>query len=699
MADLLERLRSVVGNRYRVERELERSGLALACVGHDQMLGRPVFFKVLHPNLAASLDAKRFLREIRIAARLIHPNILAPYDSGDADGLLYYVVPFVEADTLRQLLNRKKRLPVEEAVEIACHVAAALQDGHEQDVVHRDIRPENIFLPVGQAVVAEYGVARAVRLAAGEGLTETVLSPGRPYYMSPERLLGDEVDARSDLYSFGATLFEMVTGEKPFEGETAQQIVARHISQPVRKPRDVEPTVPAWLSNAIVRCLEKTPSDRFQSAAELLRALEAGGAAEPAAAEPATELRATEEPAAEMPAGEKPAGEEIAVEQFGVEEPTAEEPALGDIGVGDIVQGASWDFDELLQPEVEAPPQTVYNLYDDEESPPETGPGAPPQAEEPSPPPPQPIPSPSGGITRGGDLIPGAWFEPGQAGPGAKPGPQLDEAGTDGEVGAPEDETTEPEMPAVAGEPPGLAPLKPATKTSRIPPWLLRMYDWGPELVVRLARQRQTWNYVARGALALVVVMLVWVGIKSMFFRAPTAQYHVLRNALVEPVQILVDGQMVYTLEAGQQDSIILPRGRSVQLAWRLVRPRQGREQMGEVFEVVLPSGEERGEDARSVITAVDSSRAMFAPRITNRTNLRLVALINYGTTVELRCNCEIPPNSENVQIGYYPLLEGSTIRFFDARRAYSGRFQEITGLVTRVDTLSGAIGITVERF
>jgi serine/threonine-protein kinase len=491
MSELLEHLEVALADRFRITRELGSGGLAVVFLAHDLNVDRPAALKALRPDLAASLEAKQFFQEVDTAAQLTHPNIVAPYDRGKALDVIYYATEHVEGESLSRLLQRKTRLPAEEAVEIASHVAAALDHAHGQGVVHRDIRPENILLPVGQAVVTDFGVARAVRHASGEQLPETAFSQAKPYYVSPEQVLGDEVDARSDLYSLGATLFEMVTGEKPFAGETAQQIVGQHLAKPVREPREVEPSVPGWLSKLIVRCLQKAPEDRVQSAADLLMALETG----PTAPEPADAAAAAPEPTDTAAAAPEPT--DAGVVAPGPIDPGAvapesaeEEPALGDLGVGDIVQGAGWDFDEMVTPEVQAAPQPVYDLEAVEESPPDAPPaeGAPPVA---------PIPSASDGISMGGDLIPGEWFEPDQAAPAKKPAPEPEPI--EEEVASEAEIVAEPEPPEA--EPAELELLEvPAAKKIKIPPWLMQAYDWGPELLVRVARQRQTWYYVGAGA-------------------------------------------------------------------------------------------------------------------------------------------------------------------------------------------------------
>jgi serine/threonine protein kinase len=681
VTELLDRLKTALADRYRLKRELGGGGMAVVYLAHDQKLNRPALPKVIRPELAASLETERFLREVEAAGTLTHPNILAPYDCGSAGGLLYYVMPFVKGEPLRRRMGREPRLSIDEVLEIAGQVAAALDHAHRQGIVHRDIRPENILLPEGRAIVNEFGIVRALKLAAGARLSDTGISKGRPYYMSPEQVLGDEVDARSDLYSLGATLFEVVTGEKPFEGETAQQIVAQHLANPVRQPRELAPNVPAWVSELIVRCMQKAPADRLQGAGEMVQALGAG------AAPP---------------------------------DSSAAAPAAADqLGAADVVQGAGWDFDDLVTPEVKPPPQPVHDLDAVEERPraPEPAPPSrppeqaapPPEPVPPEPVPPEPaVPAP-GPVTTGGDLVSGGWFDRDQSESLATPAPEPAERAEPPKV-APSGEVVAPDVTAWAGdaiemiEPSEAEPVElgleaPVAKAARVPPWLRQLYDWGPELLVRLARQRETWYHVAKGIGVVLAVVLVALVVKSVFFRPAIVHYQFIRNELVEPVDILMDGQTVHRLEAGQRDSLIVPRDRPVGVSWRLVRPQQGSQEMGEEFEVLLSSGAARREAARWVIRGVTLDRAMFAPRITNRTDRDLVALVNRGTSAEQRCNCIIPAATEDVHIGYYPLLENSTIRFFDAQRAYRGQFQEIGDISARVDTLSGSVGVTIERF
>jgi serine/threonine-protein kinase len=270
----MERLTAALAGRYRIDRELGQGGMAIVYLAQDLKHDRMVALKVLRPELAAVIGAERFLNEIKVTANLQHPNILPLYDSGEADTFLFYVMPFVEGDTLRDKLDREKQLGIDEAVEITRSVAAALDYAHRQEVIHRDIKPENILLHDGQALVADFGIALAVSQAGGNRLTETGLSIGTPHYMSPEQAMGDrEVDARSDVYSLGAMLYEMLTGDPPYTGSTAQAIVAKVITEkapPVTRTRD---TVPPHVAGAIEMSLSKLPADRFSSAARFADAL------------------------------------------------------------------------------------------------------------------------------------------------------------------------------------------------------------------------------------------------------------------------------------------------------------------------------------------------------------------------------------------------------------------------------------------
>jgi len=255
--------------------------MATVYLAEDLRHGRKVAIKVLHPELAAVLGPERFLREIRIAARLRHPHLVPLYDSGEADGLLYYVMPNVDGGSLRDRLRRERQLPVDEALGIAREVADALTHAHEHELIHRDIKPENILLEGGHALVADFGIARAVSSAATTQLTTaTGLAIGTPAYMSPEQALGDAgIDARSDVYALGCVLYEMLAGEPPYTGPTPQAIMARRLSEPVRSLRTVRETVPDHLERAVMRALARVPADRFPSATAFRDALVGGPAA------------------------------------------------------------------------------------------------------------------------------------------------------------------------------------------------------------------------------------------------------------------------------------------------------------------------------------------------------------------------------------------------------------------------------------
>jgi len=277
MADLLERLRASLAGRYTIECELGRGGMATVYLAHDLKHDRPVALKVLKPELAAALGPERFLREIALTARLDHPHILPLLDSGDADGLLYYVMPYVEGESLQDRLNREKQLPLDDALEITRQVADALGYAHSRGIVHRDIKPANILLGGGHARVADFGIARAVTAAGGTALTETGVAVGTPVYMSPEQASGArELDARSDVYSLASVVYEMLAGQPPYTGATPEAVLARKSLEAVPSLRVVREAVPAGVEQALTRALAKVPADRFATAAEFAEALHRG---------------------------------------------------------------------------------------------------------------------------------------------------------------------------------------------------------------------------------------------------------------------------------------------------------------------------------------------------------------------------------------------------------------------------------------
>jgi TolB-like protein len=270
----IDRLRSALGDRYVLERQAGEGGMATVFLAKDLKHERSVAIKVLRPELSASLGGDRFLREIRVAATLQHPNILGLYDSGETEGLLYYVMPFVDGESLRHRLDREQQLPLHDALRLIRESAEALQYAHEHGIIHRDIKPENILLLGGHALVADFGIARAVSEAGGEKLTQTGMAIGTPYYMSPEQALGsDRVDARSDVYSLGCVLYELLIGQPPFTGPNAMAIMARHSMEKVPSLQVVRSSVPDEVEDIVLHALEKTPADRFQKMEEFVEAL------------------------------------------------------------------------------------------------------------------------------------------------------------------------------------------------------------------------------------------------------------------------------------------------------------------------------------------------------------------------------------------------------------------------------------------
>ncbi len=277
---LVDRLQDGLGHRYRVERELGRGGMATVYLAEDLKHGCRVALKVLRPEIGAALGGDRFLLEIKTSATLQHPHILGLLDSGEipsdnssGPGLLFYTMPYVDGESLRDRLNRERQLPLEQAITIAREVADALGYAHTHNVVHRDIKPENILLSGGHAMVADFGIAKALNTAGGEKLTETGLALGTPYYMSPEQATGDFLDGRADQYALGCVLYEMLAGTPPFQGSTGQSILARHAVDPVPSLRTVRATIPVGVEAAITRALAKSPADRFATMAGFALAL------------------------------------------------------------------------------------------------------------------------------------------------------------------------------------------------------------------------------------------------------------------------------------------------------------------------------------------------------------------------------------------------------------------------------------------
>ncbi len=271
--NVVEQLTQALEGRYEIEREIGAGGMATVYLAHDVKHRRRVALKLLKPELGAVLGVDRFLAEIQVTANLQHPNLLPLFDSGAVNGLLFYVMPFVDGESLRARLDRENQLPVDEAVRIATAIAGALQYAHEHGVIHRDLKPENILLQAGQPVVADFGIALAVSKAGGTRVTQTGLSLGTPQYMSPEYIGDRAIDARTDVYSLAAMTYEMLTGEPPHTGTTAQAIIAKLMTEEVRPLTTLRRTVPAHVDGAVRHALEKLAADRFASAEDFALAL------------------------------------------------------------------------------------------------------------------------------------------------------------------------------------------------------------------------------------------------------------------------------------------------------------------------------------------------------------------------------------------------------------------------------------------
>src|SRR5215204_351115 len=275
MAEITEHLSTALADRYRIERRLGEGGIATVYLAEDLKHDRKVALKVLRPELGVVLGGDRFLQEIKTTARLQHPHILPLYDSGCtavAHGgdtrFLYYVMPYIQGETLREKLDREQQLGIDEAVKIATEVADALQYAHEQGVIHRDIKPENILLQNGRPIVADFGIALAVSAAAGGRMTETGLSLGTPHYMSPEQATAEkEISARSDVFSLASVLYEMLAGQPPHLGGSAQQIIMKIITEQPAPVTQFRKSVPPNVAAAVAKALEKLPADRFESSA------------------------------------------------------------------------------------------------------------------------------------------------------------------------------------------------------------------------------------------------------------------------------------------------------------------------------------------------------------------------------------------------------------------------------------------------
>src|SRR5687768_4912131 len=274
---LLERLRGAMSDEYTIDRELGRGGMATVYLAQDTKHERLVALKVLHPDIAASLGPDRFLREIKLAARLNHPHILPLHDSGDAGGFLYYVMPYVEGESLRQRLDRDQHLGVDVAVQHGCAIASATDYAQPERIVHGDIKPEKVMLYEGEAMVMDFGIAKALSAAGSETLTQTGMMIGTPAYVSPEQAACEtNLDGKSDQYSLACVVYEMLTGERPFSGGTPQATMAKRFSEMPRAVRQIRSTVPESVEKAITRAMSIEASGRYATAAQFGQALASG---------------------------------------------------------------------------------------------------------------------------------------------------------------------------------------------------------------------------------------------------------------------------------------------------------------------------------------------------------------------------------------------------------------------------------------
>ena len=648
---VLEQLAGSLGTNYQVRRVVGRGGFAEVYEVWDRNLERRLAAKVLSPQVVSTPGAlERFKQEARTVARLSHPAILPIHFVGDSNELAYYVMPFVEGESLASLIERRTKLPANDVVEIAKPVLEALAHAHEAGLIHRDIKPDNVMLEAktNRALLVDFGIAKALDPAKASNMTQAGFTVGTPHFMSPEQALGDTLDARSDLYSFGAMMFEMVTGEKPFDGKTSQEVVTQHIADPVREPTDVDAGIPLWISDIIVRCLEKKPADRFQSASDILQALakHAGAGA-------------------------------------GAGAPTE---AHGDVVVGDIIVGSDMSYDTDYGPSEPAPEKTTVPA------------SSPPSAQAPPAPPPTPTPVTTAQPDEQSLAL--TSKEPPEFSQGAKPKPD-----------SPQEEPKTPPEPSIDRASVTMAATAAAAAVAQ-------------ERRLERAEKRSG----AGLKFAVIVPLLVilgaggWAGgtaqgrewtrdlwmalrgkITAITSGGTTTFHQYVTNSLAESVDLLVDGQVVATLGPGVRDSLPLTGGGGTPpvISWRLIRPRarDGRE-MGQAFASVLSGGvRTEGEgDRHFAITGVALNRAMFSPLVSNNTSRPMVALINAGTSSETRCECLIQAGSVGMSIGYYRLLPNSTIRFYDARRAYQGAYREVRNFASRVDDLSGAVNVSVSN-
>src|SRR5512141_2530050 len=283
---VLDRLRDALSQTYTIDRELGKGGMATVYLAQDTKHDRLVALKVLHPDLAASLGPERFLREIKLAAKLNHPHILGLHDSGNADGFLYYVMPYIEGESLRERLDRVQQFNIDEAIHHGPAIASALDYAHRNGIVHRDIKPENVMLYEGEAMVMDFGIAKALSAAGPETLTQTGMMVGTPAYVSPEQAAGEtNLDGKSDQYSLACVIYEMLGGERPFNGATPQAVMAKRFSESPKALRSLRSTIPESVEKAVTRAMSTESEKRYSTAAQFGQALASGNLITPTATE------------------------------------------------------------------------------------------------------------------------------------------------------------------------------------------------------------------------------------------------------------------------------------------------------------------------------------------------------------------------------------------------------------------------------
>jgi serine/threonine protein kinase/tetratricopeptide (TPR) repeat protein len=278
----IDRVRNALSSAYTVDRELGKGGMSTVYLAQDLKHDRVVALKVLHAELSSTLGPDRFLREIKLAARLNHPHILPLFDSGASDGILFYVMPYVEGESLRERLDRTQQIPVEEAIHHGCSIASALDYAHRQGIIHRDIKPENVMIYENEAMVMDFGIAKAVSAASGETLTQTGMMVGTPAYVSPEQASGEELDTRTDQYSLACVLYEMLSGERPFKGPTTQSVLAKRFTDSAKPLRTLRAAVPEAVENVIKKAMSIDREERFPTSGQFGRALASGNLTTPA---------------------------------------------------------------------------------------------------------------------------------------------------------------------------------------------------------------------------------------------------------------------------------------------------------------------------------------------------------------------------------------------------------------------------------